>query len=92
VHRLLGVGPTPAVPECFVDAAYASRAALAIVPFQDLLALGSAARMNTPGTVVGNWRWRFAWDDVPPSLAATCAERATRSLRRPQSSERYSSS
>jgi 4-alpha-glucanotransferase len=88
VHRMLGVGPAPSVPEFLIDAAYASRAALAIVPFQDLLAFGSTARMNTPGVVVGNWRWRFAWDDVPPSLAAVCAERADRSARRPQSSDR----
>jgi 4-alpha-glucanotransferase len=28
------------------------------------MGLGSEARMNTPGTVDGNWRWRFAWDDL----------------------------
>lgn len=81
VHGMLGVGPTPAVPEFLIDAAYASNAALAIVPMQDLLARDSGARMNTPGTVVGNWRWRFAWPDVPASLAATCRERAVRSGR-----------
>jgi 4-alpha-glucanotransferase len=35
-----------------------SRAALAIVPLQDLLGLGSSARMNTPGRAEGQWRWR----------------------------------
>ena len=34
-----------------------------------------------PGTVVGNWRWRFAWPDVPESLAAVSRERAIRSGR-----------
>jgi 4-alpha-glucanotransferase len=34
-----------------------SVAALAIAPVQDVLALGSPARMNTPGTATGNWRW-----------------------------------
>jgi 4-alpha-glucanotransferase len=81
VHRMLGVGPPPAVPEFLVDAAYASNAGLAIVPMQDLLALDSSARMNTPGTVVGNWRWRFAWADVPQQLAAACRARAVRSGR-----------
>jgi 4-alpha-glucanotransferase len=81
VHRLLGVGPTPPVPEFLVDAAYASDSALAIVPMQDLLARDSGARMNTPGTVVGNWRWRFAWSDVPEQLAATCRNRALRAGR-----------
>ncbi len=48
---------------------------------QDLLARDSGARMNTPGTVVGNWRWRFAWPDVPEALAAVSRERALRSGR-----------
>ena len=39
-------------------AALASVAALAVLPLQDLLGLGSDARMNTPGTAEGNWRWR----------------------------------
>ncbi|HJR69535.1 MAG TPA: 4-alpha-glucanotransferase, partial [Gammaproteobacteria bacterium] len=79
VHRMLAVGPAPPVPEFLVDAAYASNAGLAIVPMQDLLALDSGARMNTPGTVAGNWRWRFAWADVPRQLAAACRARAARS-------------
>jgi 4-alpha-glucanotransferase len=57
-------------PELLAAAAYASRARLAIVPLQDLLGLGSDARMNLPGTTVGNWRWRFAWSQVPDHLAA----------------------
>jgi 4-alpha-glucanotransferase len=36
-----------------------SGANLAIVPAQDLLGLGSGARMNTPGTSAGNWSWRL---------------------------------
>jgi 4-alpha-glucanotransferase len=81
VHGLLGLGSAPPVPEFLIDAAYASNAALAIVPMQDLLGRDSGARMNTPGTVVGNWRWRFAWADVPATLAAACRERAARSGR-----------
>ena len=42
----------------------ASPAALAITPLQDLLQLDSGARMNTPGTVINNWQWRFAWSDL----------------------------
>jgi 4-alpha-glucanotransferase len=34
-------------------------AALAVAPLQDLLNLGAEARMNVPGSVEGNWRWRF---------------------------------
>jgi 4-alpha-glucanotransferase len=37
----------------------ASRCALAVVPVQDVLGLGSEARMNRPGEVGGNWAWRL---------------------------------
>jgi 4-alpha-glucanotransferase len=83
VHHTLGVGSTPPVPDFLIDAAYASNAALAILPMQDLLARDSGARMNTPGTVVGNWRWRFAWPDVPSSLAEVSRNRAVRFNRVP---------
>ena len=49
-----------------------SVAQLAIVPMQDLLGLGTEARMNLPGTIVGNWRWQFDWPAVPHWLAARC--------------------
>jgi 4-alpha-glucanotransferase len=39
--------------------ALASPADIAIVPAQDLLELGSEARMNFPGIAKGNWRWRL---------------------------------
>ena len=41
------------------EAALSSRAELAIVQAQDILGLGSEARMNMPGTSKGNWRWRL---------------------------------
>ena len=43
----------------FLRSAYASVCALAIIPLQDLLGLGSAARFNSPGVPQGNWSWRF---------------------------------
>jgi 4-alpha-glucanotransferase len=42
-----------------IRAVEASVAGVVIVPLQDVLGLGSAARMNLPGTVSGNWRWRY---------------------------------
>ena len=42
-----------------IRAVLASVADTAIVPLQDVLGLGSAARMNLPGTVSGNWKWRY---------------------------------
>jgi 4-alpha-glucanotransferase len=46
-----------------------SVADLAIFPFQDVLGLGSEGRMNFPGKALGNWDWRFAWDQVGPDHA-----------------------
>jgi 4-alpha-glucanotransferase len=49
-----------------IRSAYRSVSRLAIVPVQDLLALGGEARMNLPGSAQGNWQWRasdeqFEW-------------------------------
>jgi len=40
-----------------------------ILPTQDLLGLGEAARMNVPGTAAGNWRWRLKPGALTPQLA-----------------------
>ncbi|MDX1946153.1 MAG: 4-alpha-glucanotransferase [Pirellulaceae bacterium] len=39
--------------------ALSSVAKLAVFPMQDVLGLGSSARMNMPGTTAGNWQWRL---------------------------------
>jgi len=41
-----------------IRAVLASVAHVAIVPLQDVLGLGTEARMNLPGSVSGNWKWR----------------------------------
>ncbi len=46
-------------PWPLVELALSSRAALAVVPVQDVLGLGSEARVNRPGTTEGNWEWRL---------------------------------
>ena len=43
----------------FIRGVMSSCADTAIVPLQDVLVLGSEARMNTPGVAGGNWQWRF---------------------------------
>jgi 4-alpha-glucanotransferase len=50
--------PDEAMPGAMVRLAMSSKARLAVVPVQDLLGLGSSARMNTPGVPDGNWTWR----------------------------------
>jgi len=47
------------MPEALIRAALGSVGELAVVPVQDLLSLGSEARLNTPGTATGNWNWRL---------------------------------
>jgi 4-alpha-glucanotransferase len=49
--------------------ALASPSDTAIVPAQDLLELGSEARMNSPGTPQGNWRWRLKEGELTKDLA-----------------------
>jgi 4-alpha-glucanotransferase len=44
----------------FIRAVLASVANTAVVPLQDLLGLGTEARMNLPNSTSGNWSWRFA--------------------------------
>ena len=46
-----------------------SLASTAVLPMQDILRLGSEARMNTPGTTTGNWEWGFEWNMLHPELA-----------------------
>ncbi|HEX2729510.1 MAG TPA: 4-alpha-glucanotransferase [Rubrobacteraceae bacterium] len=54
----------------FVRLAYSSVASRTVVPMQDVLGLGSDARMNTPGTVKGNWVWRMGGTELTHELAA----------------------
>jgi 4-alpha-glucanotransferase len=48
----------------------ASVADIAVVPVQDVLGLGSEARMNTPATEAGNWEWRFSETHLTAKTAA----------------------
>jgi 4-alpha-glucanotransferase len=59
-------------------AALMSVADTAVIPFQDILKLGSEARMNIPGTAFGNWEWRFTWDMLPQNLATSVRSQVQR--------------
>ena len=52
----------PNMPHALVELALNTKANLAIIPMQDILGLDGAHRMNIPGTMGGNWQWRFDWD------------------------------
>ena len=67
----------------FIRGAQCSPANLSIVPLQDVLGLGSEARMNTPSLHGGNWRWRFREGQLNGDLAAKLAHLAELSDRLP---------
>lgn len=58
--RKLGFSSVPQI----IEMALNSPARLAVIPAQDILGLGSSARMNTPATAVNNWKWRLK--TLPP--------------------------
>jgi 4-alpha-glucanotransferase len=62
------------MPEVLNRAALGSVGELAIIPLQDLLGLGSEARVNTPGTNQGNWLWRVPSGALSADLARHCAQ------------------
>jgi 4-alpha-glucanotransferase len=75
-------GLDPAEPSWgLIELAYSSQAALAIVPAQDVLGLGSDARMNRPGVSGGNWRWRLERGALTPALGNRLRGLAERSGR-----------
>jgi 4-alpha-glucanotransferase len=54
--------------------ALVSKARLALIPAQDVLGLGTTARLNTPGKAEGNWRWQLKQDELTPELAEKLRE------------------
>jgi 4-alpha-glucanotransferase len=56
-----------------IRTALASVAGLALFPLQDILGLGSEARMNRPGQPGGNWTWRFGEEVLTPAIAGRLA-------------------
>jgi 4-alpha-glucanotransferase len=57
-----------------IRTALASVADVALFPLQDVLGLGSEARMNLPGRPAGNWRWRVRPGALTPALARRLRE------------------
>jgi 4-alpha-glucanotransferase len=57
------------IHETFVEAAWASDAALALAQVQDVLGLGSEARFNVPGTTEDNWAWRVRSEELTDERA-----------------------
>ncbi|MGA3032686.1 MAG: 4-alpha-glucanotransferase [Terracidiphilus sp.] len=76
------VGPVHGQPVWpLIRAAEGSVAEIAVVPAQDLLELGSEARMNTPAVAAGNWSWRapeHCWTEELADRLAALAEMTDR--------------
>ncbi|MEM1689031.1 MAG: 4-alpha-glucanotransferase [Candidatus Hadarchaeales archaeon] len=62
------------LPFEFIKLVMFSRALVSMIPAQDLLGLGSEARMNVPGTASGNWRWRLLPGQLTRELAKKLRE------------------
>jgi 4-alpha-glucanotransferase len=72
---LAATGGTPETIHIdMIRLAFASPARLAVAPMQDYLGLGSEARINTPGTSRGNWRWRLTADRLTDDFCADVAD------------------
>jgi len=68
----------------FIRLAQASVASLSVIPVQDVLGLGSEARLNTPSTHEGNYRWRMQPGSLTSSLQEKLAQLAEVCDRLPQ--------
>jgi 4-alpha-glucanotransferase len=60
----------------FIRALESSVADTVLIPLQDVLGLGSQARMNQPATLGGNWRWRYREGALTPPVATRLRELA----------------
>ena len=76
MQRYLGTDGSQITSD-LIRLALSSTANTAIVPMQDVLDLGSEARMNTPGSTKANWAWRLRADQLDPEHADCLAELTT---------------
>ncbi len=68
-REYLGIDGDADLADAVLRAGMRSKAELFIAQMQDLLGLGASARMNTPGTVGGNWAWRMTPGSATKALA-----------------------
>ena len=74
-YRYTRTSSDPDCADALIDMAWSSPAALCVVPLQDLLHLGSEARINTPSVCQGNWEWRMPRGALTEALSESIAER-----------------
>jgi len=77
VMHQLQIGDESQALNAMIDTIMHCNANLAIFPLQDLLGLGSEARMNTPGVAENNWQWQLTVHQLTDSLAHSLQQRIT---------------
>ena len=75
VREMLGMSEEQDIVDTLIDTAFETQACLAIVPMQDFLHLDGDSRMNKPGTVEDNWRWKFDWEQIPAGFTTAVKQR-----------------
>ncbi len=70
VTEYIGARTKSGVRDAMIRTVYSLPCDIAILQMQDVLWLGSSARMNTPGTTLGNWRWRIHVGATTDEIAA----------------------
>ncbi|XP_024972524.1 4-alpha-glucanotransferase, chloroplastic/amyloplastic isoform X2 [Cynara cardunculus var. scolymus] len=76
VLNYLSISADDDISWALIRAALSSVAQTSIIPMQDILGLGSSARMNIPATQSGNWSWR-----IPNSMSFSSMEPEAKKLR-----------
>lgn len=74
VVKYLKIRPGDEIHWKIIKSILKSASRLAIIPLQDLLGVGSEGRMNSPGTIGGQWEWRYQKEMLTPALAAHFSE------------------
>jgi len=77
-------GTPETIAHDMIKLAFSTKATLAMAPMQDFLALGSEARLNTPGTTINNWSWRMPPGHLQPDLMQSVREFVRESKRNPK--------
>lgn len=72
--QYLGIGDEEGIVWGIIRGGMSSVAALFVTQIQDYLELGSDARMNTPGTLGSNWKWRLLEGEITEKLTSKIAE------------------
>ncbi len=80
--KKIGFTAKEEAPWALIRAVFMSKARIAVVPMQDVLALPAEATMNHPGLVGGNWLWRMKPGETTDALAKRLCDLATESNRR----------